>query len=404
MEEKSFSWILQAIAGRQYNLPILSTYIISEGKPVTHICNKDNKLIISRPQATNVKELLLKLLADHQIRSRIKNIDSLVCYIITKKERLRVNESDMKEIIEHNSNKILQYIQPARPNADDFEIYYILRLEYTRTHFVSHFFRQVQYEKQTFYDSRLFEFACDIATTIMSIIESHTNKRVMIIEIEFLEDSSRMLWISFFRELKISEPILCQHFLVNTTEDLKKIPVKSLSSTKFTKLTNGQHIMDRKKNIKPPIDYTFSKGHIRNKRSDFGVDLSIHPPLGTQIETSRRSSSKMLVRSISIKNCDIRTYASQPRSNAKLSAKRARALRDEIMKSPELKTRYRLTGLVGVLGIEVEHKLQRSMSDSDINEHQRDKPLSKKRPTSRLIVREAKTPRSGRTTPLYSKK
>ena len=51
----------------------------------------------------------------------------------------------------------------------------------------------MNYEKNDYYEPRIFEFSCDIATTVMAIIENHTKKRVMIIEIEFLEDSNRNL-------------------------------------------------------------------------------------------------------------------------------------------------------------------------------------------------------------------
>lgn len=400
MEDKSFSWVLQTIAGRQSNLPILSTYIINEGKPITLINNKDNKLLISIAQVKTVKDLYMKLLSDHQFKNKLHSIGNLVCYIITKKERIRATETDLKEMLEQGTNKILQYVQPARPNADEFEVYYILRLEYTRTHYVSHFFQQVNYEKTSFYEPRLFELACDIGSTVMSILESHTKKRVMILEIEFLEDSNRSIWISFFRDIKLAEPILCQHFLVNTPDDLKAIPIKSHSSTKLAKLTNGQHIMERKRNIKPPIDYTFVKGHIRNKHSNFANDLSILAPASGILEKSQRSNSKIFLRTISIKKCGIRASNSQPRSNSKLNAKRARALRDEIMKSPELKTKFRLTGLIGVFGIEVEEKgIQRSLSDSDLIEETRELVTQRKRPTSRLILRESASPKFGRNTP-----
>ena len=399
MEDKSFSWILQTIAGRQNNLPILSTYIISDHKPISLISNIDNKLVISNPHVKTVKEIIIKLLSDHQFKSKVQNIGKIVCYAISKKERIRMSQGELEGWIEQGTPKNIAYIQPARPNADDVEVHYILRLEYTQSQYISHFFKQVNYEKNDYYEPRIFEFSCDIATTVMAIIENHTKKRVMIIEIEFLEDSNRNLWVSFFRDIKIAEPILCLHYSIKTPDDLKNIPIKSASKTKFTKLANGQHLLERRRDIKPPADYTFIKGHIRNRRSNLGTDLAILAPTSNQLEGTR-SHSRIFVRSISIKKCGIRNSNSQPRQKNNLDAKRARALRDEIMKSPELKTKFRLTGLIGLIGVEMQQKLQRSASDSDLIEENEMKKLKHDRPKSRLVLKYDLSPKSvGRLTP-----
>ena len=96
MEDKSFSWILQTIAGRQNNLPILSTYIISDHKPISLISNIDNKLVISNPHVKTVKEIIIKLLSDHQFKSKVQNIGKIVCYAISKKERIRMSQGELE--------------------------------------------------------------------------------------------------------------------------------------------------------------------------------------------------------------------------------------------------------------------------------------------------------------------
>jgi hypothetical protein len=202
----------------------------------------------------------------------------------------------------------------------------------------------------------------------MSVVENQTKKRVMIIEIEFLEDIDRNIWVSFIRDLKVAEPALCIHYLIRTTNDLKTIPIKSPSTTKFSKLAKGQHVTEKKGHSKPPIDYTFCKGRIRNKKSDLNLDISIKPPENPRQEEpgSPLPSSQMLLKSLSIRKSGIiKASTPQSRSPPHIEAMRARALHDELMKSPELKTKFRLYGLVGVLGIELQRSHRRSLSDSE---------------------------------------
>ena len=70
------------------------------------------------------------------------------------------------------------------------------------------------------------------------------------------------------------------------------------------------------------------------------------------------------------------------------------------MKSPELKTKFRLTGLIGLIGVEMQQKLQRSASDSDLIEENEMKKLKHDRPKSRLVLKYDLSPKSvGRLTP-----
>jgi hypothetical protein len=392
MEEISFSWILHTLAGKQCNLPFLPTYVVSETKPIVFVSNRENKIQLSYANQKTVKEVIGKLLGDIQFKARANAIEPVVCYTVTKKERMRMRVKDVQEALESGFKRPVQYIQPARPHAEDYEVYYVLRLEYTKTQYVSSFFKQIDYEKHTFFDSRLFELASDIAKTIMAIIEAQTKKRVMIFEIEYLEDIDYHLWISFIRDLKLAEPVLCLHYLVKTTDDLKGIPIKSPTVTKFTKLTNGQHLLERKNQNRPPIDYTFVKGHIRNRKSDLNIDLSIASPLLPNKEVVSPLSPTPLLRSLSIKTSRIQSSTPQPRKTENMEGRRARALRDEIMKSPILKTKYRLAGLVGILGIEMEKNFNRSLSESQIEEKKKIE-ARKKRPKSRLVLREEISPR-----------
>ena len=404
MEEYSYSWVLKTVSNRQCFLPFLPTYITTDPKNIIYLSNTDNKLSITHSPYKSIKDLLIKLQTENQYKIKFHSTEIVICYAITKTERLRLREPDIKEAQETFLKIGCQYIQPARPRACDYEVYYILRLEYVRSKYISSFYKQINYEKNKFFDSRMFELTCDIANALMSIVENHTKKRVMIIEIEFLEDIDKMIWVSFVRDLKIAEPILCLHYMIKTPNDLKTIPIKSPAATKFNKLALGQHVQEKKNISKPPIDYTFSKGRIRNKKSDISLDLTIHPPEAKpEEEIPVMQNHYALMKSMSIRKSGIlKSSTPQPRSPARIDSMRARALRDELMKSPELKTKYRLYGLVGVLGIEMKKSHRRSMSDSEIQEDP--KTLARRsRPKSRLILRHSSgqkvrtfTPDSGR--------
>ena len=159
MEDKSFSWMLQIIAGRQKNLPILSTYIITDSKPIILISNQNNKLLLSSLKTSSVKDLLTKLLSDHSLKSKLKNCGRIVCYAITKTERIKMTEQEVKFWLSKPEIKQIFYIQPSMVSLESSEIYYILRLEYTKTDYVSNFFKQTEYEKFEFYDSKIFDSA-----------------------------------------------------------------------------------------------------------------------------------------------------------------------------------------------------------------------------------------------------
>lgn len=389
MEEYSYSWILKTVSNRQCLLPFLPTYITTDPKNIIYLSNTDNKLSITHTSFKSLKDLFSKLLSESQYKIKFHSSELLICYAITKTERLRLKEHDLKEVQETLCKTGCLFIQPARPRACDYEVYYILRLEYTRSKYISSFYKQVNYEKNKFYDSRIFEATCDIANTLMSIVENQTKKRVMIIEVEFLEDIDRMIWVSFVRDLKIAEPILCLHYMIKNTNDLKTIPIKSSGVTKFTKLTNGQHVQEKKQFSKPPIDYTFSKGRIRNRKSDINLDLTIQPPdITEEKEIPIRSCNSPVMKSLSIRKSIIHKASTpQPRSPPRIESMKAQYLKEELMKSPELKTKYRLYGLIGILGIEMKRNHKRSLSDSEMQEESKPPPR-RARPKSRLIIRE----------------
>lgn len=173
---------------------------------------------------------------------------------------------------------------------------------------------------------------------------------------------------------------------MNVPNDLKSLPVKS-STAKFIRLAKGLHTSSQKSQQKPPMDYVYTKGHIRNKRSNLALDLAIAAPFAHLTDLSPENC-RVLTRKISIKKTEIRHSSSQPRTTSKLSGKRVRALMNELSKSPQLKTRYKLLELKRVQGHDTK-EAKRSLSDSNLESDTNNKEMKiLKRPKSRLVFRE----------------
>ncbi|OMJ74703.1 hypothetical protein SteCoe_26313 [Stentor coeruleus] len=401
MEDLSFSLVLQIISGRQCNLPIIPTYIILDNKPISFASIKDDKLHIAHAQIKNLKDLFCKILNDCIYRTKLFLIEPILCYVITKKDRYRLKEKDIKDQIDQNTIKHIQYVQISRPHSEDYEICYILRLEYTKSYYASHFHKLIGHEKQLFFDSRIFEYTTDIANMIMSIIENHLKKRIIILEIEFLEDIDRRIWISHVREVKVVEPILCMHYIVKTPDDLKSIPVKIPSVSKFITLSKGQHIIQHKNQAKPPIDYTFVKGHIRNKKSNIELDLSIKIPEEIASEAPGESFTRNLFRTLSIKRGSIKSSTPRPRASSRPDSHKIQEIRDEVARKMGIKSKSKPKGIIGLLSMEMQKKVRRSMSDSNIVEEEKKTKLRRGNPKSRLVLKEGTPSRIKSSSPRY---
>lgn len=143
MEKKSYHWILKLIASRNTGLKVLETIIIADGKPASMLFkDKSHGLSVSYKNCQNLSEFLSKMYKEYQWRQKLRNTGLLICYFISKNERRRIYEKDLRDLISGiTTPQLINFIQPARPNSDIYEVIYNFRIEYTTQGYVSSFYK-----------------------------------------------------------------------------------------------------------------------------------------------------------------------------------------------------------------------------------------------------------------------
>lgn len=92
-----------------------------------------------------------------------------------------------------SSNPFTSYIQLARPNSELYEIIYNLRMEYTDKGYVTKLSRVINSSLVIIESAQIFEQTCDIALTVKILIEESELKRVLILDLDIIEDIEKKL-------------------------------------------------------------------------------------------------------------------------------------------------------------------------------------------------------------------
>ncbi|CAG9316272.1 unnamed protein product [Blepharisma stoltei] len=354
MEKKPYHWLLKLLSGNSTSLKILETILIADSKPSSiHFRDNSYGLGVSFQHTQTILEFFNKMYKEFLWRQKIRNSGSLVCYFISKNERRKIYERDLKDIISGvTTAQVIHYIQPARPNSDIYEVIYNFRIEYTQQGYVSSLNKIFSDKTVKENDPQIFNIVCDFALTILTLVEKSEFKRVMILELEFIEDIDKNIWLAFAKEIQIAKPEVCLTKTIKDPSDLWTIPLK-----KHPKYILGRNLInfdDSKSLDEEDERYVNKRGHLRNKESNLNIPIKILRP--DEFKRSGTPDNNIYSEEIRKEALAKEHSANTPKSerkinheliqNAKrLEAKKKLALYLELSKYPELRAKLRKKGL-----------------------------------------------------------
>ena len=225
MESKDFFWILGCLATIKTRIPILDTYAFSGDICKKLYSNNSHgvvECIIKRFGGINT--LLISLIKDYEVRSRLKPTSKYVCYLKTQRERKLLSYSNVKSILEGKKKETFEIIliQKLRPGMSDESAFYTLHLKLDQLKYTSRLSKNVNGLETTCSDNIILGTARDIATTIMAVLENREQISMQTINFEFVRDEYGSIWL---RDIKI--PRLPRRYSRETLLKLKTIVINS---------------------------------------------------------------------------------------------------------------------------------------------------------------------------------
>ncbi|CAG9327852.1 unnamed protein product [Blepharisma stoltei] len=400
MEDRSYSWLLNLLSSKVNSLNLLDTYTICDQKPSFFYTKIKGKTLSKTQQSSNLRDLLLEIYKNYTWKQKIKDSGSLICYFIHQKERRRIFESDLREILSVPWISNLTYIQMARPNAEMYEVIYNLRMIYTSKGYVTKFSRVIDnIDVAATNCYQVYDQICDSALTLMILIEEMETKRVMILDVDFIEDMEKNIWVCFTREIKIAVPELCLEVKIEEPADLNDIPVMNYAEEKLSKLVNGEVWTKKQTKVSKKMKetkYVVQRGHIRNKDSILSSPIKILRP--SELKLIASNSEKELLtgnaKEFSDKfNSASPVYRDTLNFESVFEGKKKEILYKEIKKWPEMRSMLRKAGYTNILQdinrCSLKYALGKSNTPRDINDDKNEIKQKKKRhrpKTSRLKI------------------
>lgn len=276
MEDKSFLWLMRLLFKKDLEFPTLETYVFQNQNCVYYFSDKLS-FIDLRKQDTDVKSILQGVLDDFYSKTRFKSKDSLVCYSIHNKKRTKLFGADFVQTM--NSALLFPYVIQIPKNSETASNFFTFKVEYTRFGYSTKLLLQTEAGEKELLDNQVLDTCSDLAKTIMFLIEDFVQKRVMTLELEFLE-SNNHFYFAYAKQIKIAKPEVCLEKPIQRPLDLQEIPIKTTTGQKCDKLMRGISVKKpRKSPVKEESKYLYRNGHIRNKESCFNHPLEILHPL-----------------------------------------------------------------------------------------------------------------------------
>ncbi|CAG9329346.1 unnamed protein product [Blepharisma stoltei] len=355
MEKRSYNWLLKLLSSSSTNLNILETILVADSKlSALHFKDNNYGLSVSFQQSQSLLDFFGKVHKEFLWRRQVKNSGSLICYFISKNERRKIYEKDLKDMISGLTTiQTLNYIQPARPSADIYEVKYNFRIEYTQQGYASLLSKEISGKVTRENDPQIFNIVCDFALTILTLVEKREFKRVMILELEFIEDIEKVVWLAYARNIQIAKPEVCLNQKIQSPSDLWTIPLKK--QTKYALECDLASYDDSLAVDKIEENrYISKRGHLRNRESNLNIPIKIlHPNEFKRTDTPNNNYYSEEVRKEALsKEISPDTPKSERKINQeliqnvrRLEAKKKSALFEELSKYPDLRAKMRKRGL-----------------------------------------------------------
>lgn len=270
MEEISYVNFFKFISTQKVRIPLVETIIV-QNEQVDSILSTDEQGYVKKkplPKVPSVHYYLQKLLETHESQNRLHSEkSSKVCFFYKKGQRSLITDLKIKEILSKPRSVInVDLIQPYMRNLSDKDKYLQAKLNYMQNQYVA----DVLYGNFKVTDPIIIECVLDLATILIHCIENFTLKRVLQIEIEYLQEHPGTIFLANVPKCTVVEAKYTFKFPILKEEDIltlsKSIP-KNLGKSKTPKVLES-----RNNNL-----YTFRRGQLRNIHSNLDSPIRMTP-------------------------------------------------------------------------------------------------------------------------------
>lgn len=205
MESKSFSWLLCQLSTNKCRLNIVDTFLIDDQKPSCLYFKDQHQNINSCSlSSTTLVELLSLIQKDFCGHRPNRNPNDSVCFFIDRTQRRKITGRQLNEImLGQTSAPLIYYIQPALFNSSLEDTVFIFRLDSAEKGFSTNCWKNVNNETKIESNPEIVDILCDMAMTVVTMIEDRKNLKVIVLELEFIYNDQKQVSISFAKDIKI---------------------------------------------------------------------------------------------------------------------------------------------------------------------------------------------------------
>jgi hypothetical protein len=270
MEEISYLNFFKFISQQRIRIPLVETALI-QNEQIDSILTIDEQGYVKKKPSLKINSVhyyLQKLLESHESHNRLHQERSQkVCYFYKKGTRSLINELKVKEILSKRSIINIDLVQPYIRSLSDKDKFLHAKLCYMQSQFIA----EIHYGDGKVTDPIITESVLDIATILIHCIENFTFRRVLQIEVEYLEEQPGSIWLVNVPKCTVVEAKYTFKFPILKESDIltlsKSIP-KNLGKSKTPKVLNFSSSAGL---------YTFRRGQLRNIHSNLDSPIRMTP-------------------------------------------------------------------------------------------------------------------------------
>lgn len=185
MEERDFNWVLQLLYSSNCRVPVIDTFVITAGNVVLKYFNKENQQLcrLTNFTAFSVESCIREIRAAQRDETDTKEGRTQLCYSIEQNQR---KELDLYCEIGSGAEEHIQVTQLRSPGT-------------VRVFQCKSFYTPAGSKPSLFLvdngleEVKLFPAANDLMRVLTRHIEMCSNKRVLCLEVDFIEEADKTL-------------------------------------------------------------------------------------------------------------------------------------------------------------------------------------------------------------------
>lgn len=288
MEDKNFQWLCRLLATGKVRLNVLET-LFFHGDELEFWCHTVSGGTVRKRAAGEdgvmaMADGLVYFLQKAKSSMR-KTGTNAACYNVWKGARSVVDASTCEDMVARRETFArCSFLQEYRDLRSPRRCTYAFRSLYSHGRGYStaaYRTKDTQRERET--STRLIHKMRDYCQVVFSTVEHMKLKRVMDLEMEFMQDEDGDLWLMDCSKCRIAVPALCQQTIPAHVESQssRRLAVFKQKTKNYEK--DGERTLFEGK-------YVFRRGQLRNQNSNLNSPIKINTPVSSK-DSSRTEES-----------------------------------------------------------------------------------------------------------------